>query len=144
MGPSLVALLSAAVLLTPAAAEAGTVAVSNGWIRALPANVPAGGYFTLTNDSGKRIVLTGASSPACGMLMLHKSDISGGMASMDDIDEVPVAPGAKLEFAPGGYHLMCMGPTQAVVPGNKVPVTLLFSNGSKVTSDFVVRNATGH
>lgn len=144
IGLCLVVSLSAAILFLSPAAEAGTVVVTNGWIRALPANAPAGGYFTLTNNSGKRIVLTGASSPACGMLMLHKTEMSGGMASMDDVEEVPVAPSAKVEFAPGGYHLMCMEPAAAIRPGNKVPVTLLFSDGFKLTSDFVVRNATGH
>ena len=137
-----IVVLSSALLST--AAQAGSVTVSDGWIRALPAKVPAGGYFTLSNDSGRRIVLTGASSPACGMLMLHKTDTESGMASMNDVTTIPVAVGAHLSFAPGGYHLMCMDPTAAIEPGNKVPVTLIFSDGTKLTSEFAVRNATGH
>ncbi|HTW33221.1 MAG TPA: copper chaperone PCu(A)C [Rhizomicrobium sp.] len=136
-----IVVLSSVLLGT--AAQAGSVTVTDGWIRALPAKVPAGGYFTLANDSGRRMVLTGASSPACGMLMLHKTEKESGMASMSDVTSIPIAVGAHVSFAPGGYHLMCMDPTAAVQPGNKVPVTLIFSDGTKVTNEFVVRNATG-
>lgn len=133
-----------AIVALSAQAEAGAVTVTNGWIRALPSNVPSGGYFTLANDTGKAIVLTGAESPACGMLMLHKTETSGGMASMSDVESIPVAAGGHVAFAPGGYHLMCMDPTAAIKPGNKVPVTLVFADGTKVTSTFTVRTATGH
>ncbi len=123
------------------AAQAGTVTVSHGWIRALPADVPSGGYFDLSNNSGKRVVLTGAFSPACGMLMLHKTSTSGGMASMRDVESIPIAAGAHLSFSPGGYHLMCMDPAATIKPGNKVPVTLEFADGTKLTSSFEVRGA---
>jgi periplasmic copper chaperone A len=138
----LAALLSS--LLVAGAAHAGSVSVTDGWIRAMPGKTPAGGYFTLSNDSGRRVVLTGASSPACGMLMLHKTDTESGMASMNDVANIPIAVGQHLSFAPGGYHLMCMDPTVEIAPGNKTPVTLIFEDGTKVTSTFAVRNATGH
>jgi len=137
------ALSAFSFFLSCSAAQAGGLTVTYGWIRALPSNVPSGGYFHLSNDSGRRVVLTGASSPACGMLMLHRSDMAGGMASMRDVSSIPVAAGAEVSFSPGGYHLMCMQPTAAVRPGNKISVTLVFEDGSKVTSDFVVRNANG-
>jgi len=137
------ALVFSLLFLASAAAKADSITVAHGWIRAMPANVPAGGYFTIINDSGRRIVLTGASSPACGTLMLHRTENESGMASMRDVVSVPIAVGAQFSFSPGGYHLMCMNPTDAIKPGNKVPVTLVFEDGSKITSDFVVRNANG-
>jgi copper(I)-binding protein len=136
--------LAIAIALSAGPALAGGIAVTGGWIRALPANVPSGGYFNLSNDTGKRIVLTGASSPACGMLMLHKSDMSDGMSSMSDVESIAIAVGAHVTFAPGGYHLMCMDPTPAIKPGSKVPVTLVFEDGARVTNTFVVRDAAGH
>ncbi len=137
------ALSFVSMLFLCGAAQAGGLTVSNGWIRALPANVPSGGYFTVSNDGGRRVVLTGASSPACAMLMLHKTDTAGGMASMRDVSSIPIAVGAEVRFSPGGLHLMCMQPTSAIKPGNKVPVTLVFEDGSKITSSFVVRDANG-
>jgi periplasmic copper chaperone A len=117
--------------------------VSDAWIRALPSNVPSGGYFTLSNDSDRRVVLTGASSPACGMLMLHRTETAGGVASMADVPSISIAGGEHVSFAPGGYHLMCMDPTPAIRPGNSVAITLEFGGGAKVTANFKVRSATG-
>src|SRR5262245_40812211 len=107
-------------LLIAAPASAADLTVSDAWIRALPAKLPAAGYFTLTNTGKVEVALTGASSPACGMLMLHKSTQSGGMGSMEDVTGVAVPAGGTITFAPGGYHLMCMDPTPAIKPGAKV------------------------
>jgi hypothetical protein len=125
---------------TPAAGEIG---ISNAWFRALPAKLPAGGYFDLHNGGKIPAHLTGAQSPACGMLMLHKSSEKGGMSSMEDVQSIDVASGATVKFAPGGYHLMCMEPTAAMKPGGAVAVTLKFSDGSVATAKFAVKNATG-
>ena len=119
------------------------IAVSDAWIRALPAGVPSGGYFTLRNGGQKPLTLTGASSPACGMLMLHRTENRGGMSAMTDVTGVDVAPGATLSFSPGGYHLMCMNAGAAIHPGATVPVTLTFQDGTKVTANFAVRDAAG-
>jgi copper(I)-binding protein len=123
-------------------AVAADVQVSEAWFRSLPANVPAGGYFTLHNAGTAAITLTGAQSPACGMLMLHKSSESGGMSRMEDVTSVPVGPGESVAFAPGGYHLMCMAPSGMKV-GGSVPVTLKFADGSTSVATFAVRNAQG-
>lgn len=129
------------VLVLSTSAHATGTSVSNGWFRKLPANLPAAGYFTLHNGGSKTISLTSASSPACGMLMLHVSENMGGMMHMNDVSGVDVAPGATVAFAPGGYHLMCMKP--ALTLGAKVPVTLQFLDGSKLQAEFIVRDANG-
>jgi periplasmic copper chaperone A len=125
----------------PAIAQAATV--TDAWFRALPSGLPAGGYFTLSNPGAAAISLTGAQSAACGMLMLHKSSDSGGMSMMSDVASVDVPPGGRVKFAPGGYHLMCMNPTPAMMPGAKVPVTLVFADKSKMDVSFDVKNAKG-
>ena len=70
------------LLLIAGPASAAEVSVTNAWIRALPARLPAGGYFTLKNLGKSDVALTGASSPSCGMLMLHRSTDANGMSSM--------------------------------------------------------------
>ena len=133
----------ALLLATGPAFAAGPLGVSDAWIRAMPAGIPSGGYFTMRNNGAKDAVLTGAATPACGSLMLHKSENTGGMSSMQHVDEVDVPAGGRVAFAPGGYHLMCMQATSAITPGGNVPVTLMFKDGSKLTASFSVRNAAG-
>lgn len=135
-----IAALALLIFATPAKAA---VTIGNGWIRLLPANLPAAGYFDLHNGGDKSISLTGADSPACGMLMLHKSENVGGTMRMEDVASVEVAPHATLKFAPGGYHLMCMDPRSALKPGARVPVTLEFADGTKLQAQFAIRGANG-
>jgi copper(I)-binding protein len=89
------------------------------------------------------VALASASSSACGMLMMHKSEEMNGMGSMQDVSSVAVPAGGTVKFAPGGYHLMCMNPTAAIKPGGSVSVTLNFSDGNKIDTLFAVRNAQG-
>ena len=42
---------------------AGSLTVSDAWMRAMPAGIPSGGYFTLRNGTAKDMVLTGAATP---------------------------------------------------------------------------------
>jgi copper(I)-binding protein len=136
--------LSALFLAAPShALAASTVVVSDAWMRALPGKLPAGGYFTLHNGGAKTLTLSGASSTSCGMLMLHKSEVMSGMASMSDVKTIDIAPGGTLNFTPGGYHLMCMAPTDALKRGAKIDITLDFAHGTKLKSAFDVRGANG-
>lgn len=127
----------------PGGAQLSRLALRDAWFRALPAGLPAGGYFTLRNNGSQRAVLTGAQSAACSMLMLHQSSTSGGTSSMAHVTAVDVPPGGSIAFAPNGYHLMCTEPKSEVKPGASVPVTLLFQSGEKLTANFAVRNAAG-
>lgn len=137
----LCALAVAAGLATPALAA--PLEVGDAWFRALPAGLPAGGYFTLRNNGAADASLTGASSPACGMLMLHMSMEEGGTSSMMQVKSVSVPAHGKLAFAPGGYHLMCMHPAGAMKPGATVAVTLEFADGTKLEAPFAVKDAKG-
>lgn len=139
----LIAIATLFLTIAASVAQADELSVTNAWIRALPRSVPSGGYFTLHNGGAKKAVLTGAESPGCGMLMLHRSENKGGMGSMMDVTSVDVAAGETVKFTPGGYHLMCMDAKPQIRPGNSVPVTLSFGDGRRLTVDFRIRSATG-
>ncbi len=118
------------ISLAPLAASAAPpgVTAAKPWMRYLLPSLPAAGYMSLRNDSDEVAVLAGAASPACGMLMLHKSQDDSGMATMTEVQSVIIPAHGSLSFAPGGYHLMCMQPSMKL--GQKVPVTLHFQDGS--------------
>ena len=131
-----------AVSVARAGTQAG-VSIEGAWIRVLTPQIPAGGYFTLRNGSANPLVLTGARSPDCGMLMLHQSSDTGGMESMREVGNLKIPPGGTLTFAPGSYHLMCMDPSADMTPGGTAPVTLEFVGGQTIVADFAVRGARG-
>jgi periplasmic copper chaperone A len=128
---------------TAALAAEGGLTISDPWIRSIMPSLPAAGYFTLSNGTAKPRILVGAESPACGMLMLHRSVNRNGQERMMMVTSVTVPSRGQVKFAPGGYHLMCMSPSKDVTPGHSVPVTLRFRDGSTLTASFPVRGATG-
>ncbi len=134
--------LSLALLLAMAApASAAPFEISGAWFRALPGTLPAGGYFTARNNTGRDVAITGAQADGCGMLMIHRSSNKSGVSSMDMVDRVAVPAGGKVSFAPGGYHLMCTDAKLKI--GTKVPVLLKLSDGSAIAVAFAVKGATG-
>jgi periplasmic copper chaperone A len=139
----LLALLGGALAVGGAAraAEPG-LSISDAWMRFILPSRPAAGYFTLSNGTAQARALVGAASPACGMLMLHRSLHENGEDRMVMVKSVPVPAHGAVEFAPGGYHLMCMSP-KGMSPGNSVAVTLRFDDGGTLSASFPVRNAAG-
>jgi hypothetical protein len=123
--------------------RAADITISDGWFRALPSGQPAAGYFTMKNSGVAPVELVAAESSACGMLMLHQTVSTGGLTRMDEVKRVSVPALGTVSLAPGGYHLMCLKPGAAMKPGKTVPVTLVFSDGSKGHAQFAVKNAAG-
>ena len=134
---------AAAASTPPAAAlPAASVAVSDAWVRWLPAGLPMGGYMSLRNTGTRPLRLIGARSASFGMVMLHRSEIIGGMARMVHVDTVTVPPGGSVRFAPGGYHLMLMQ-ARDVKPGDSVDIDLQFAGHAPLPVSFQVRGASG-
>ena len=132
----------AAAARPAAVLPAATVAVSDAWVRWLPAGLPMGGYMSLRNTGTRPLRLTGARSASFGSVMLHRSEIIGGMARMVHVGSVTVPPGGSVRFAPGGYHLMLMQ-GRAVKPGDSVDIDLQFAGHAPLPVSFQVRGASG-
>jgi len=141
VGPALsVAALLALTAAAFAAAPAG-ISIEKPRMRFIIKERPAAGYFTLKNDGGTAVDLTGAASSACGMLMLHQSKEVNGVEKMLPVKDVKVPAHGSVSFAPGGFHLMCMQPQASMKVGADVPVTLKFGDGDSITAQFPVRGA---
>ena len=55
------------------------------------------------------------------------------------VASVPVPPHGSLNFAPGGYHLMCMQPTGPLLTHSGTEnVTLHFANGATLSAPFTI------
>jgi periplasmic copper chaperone A len=124
-------------------AKAADVSIQKPWMRFIIKARPAGGFFTLRNDSAKPVTLVSASSTACGMVMLHQTKNLNGVEHMLPVKSVTVPPHGTLKFQPGSYHLMCMKPKDTMLVGHKVPVTLKFADGKAITAQFSVTGVGG-
>jgi copper(I)-binding protein len=123
------------------AGAAATASVSDCWIRALPGDLPSGGYFKASNSGDQPVNLVGVGTDAFGMAMLHQTQSQGSTSSMAMVDQVAVPAHGSLVFAPGNYHVMLEHPKQPLKIGTTIPLTFSFSDGEKVTTACMVKSA---
>jgi protein SCO1/2 len=121
------------------AAQEG-VSVRGAWIREAPpgATVMAG-YLELRNGTSRPQVLIAASSSGFADVMMHRTVLKDGIASMEHLSQVELAPDAILSFVPGGHHLMLMRPKRVLRAGDSVVVKLEFRGGLVLPVAFEVR-----
>ncbi len=122
---------------------AAELEVSDAWIRLLPAGEPAGGYFTIRSSANQSVALVGASSSAFGKVMMHLTR-EKGLSRMFPLTSVEVPMRGTLAFAPGGHHLMLFDPNRTLAVGDRIPITLEFSDKHKITVQFAVRGPAGN
>ncbi len=121
---------------------AASATIENAWVRAMPpsqANTAA--YLTIENTGQRAIRIVGAHSYPEAIVEIHSSGIVDGMITMQAVGVVEVAPGKRVEFGPGGMHLMIMRLEKMPAPGEQVKLCLQFESTSPLCADATVRKA---
>lgn len=117
------------------------VRVSDAWVRAVPpVSSGTAGYFVLENGTAEPLVLQGASADFARHIMLHSmAPDDEGLRRMTHEDEILVAPGESVRFAPGDLHLMIMGLQPVPQAGEVVTICLQFQALAQQCVPFDVR-----
>jgi copper(I)-binding protein len=75
-------------------------------------------------------------------LEVHEMTMTGGVMRMRPLSGgLAIPPGQTVALAPGGYHLMLIGPKRPFRLGAQVPATLRFAKAGPVKVTFVVQAA---
>ena len=115
------------LLLAAGNALAGQLTVKSAWARATPPGVSVGVvYFQLENGSAKSDRLLKLTTTVAASAGVHRTEIVEGIAQMREVAVLHVAPRERIEFAPGGYHVMLMGLKKPLIAGQKFELELLF------------------
>jgi copper(I)-binding protein len=142
--------LAAAGCAAPAARSASGIHLENAWARRAPAMAHGAGggahgaggngavYVTIVNH-GAPDALLAASTSAASMVELHEVVQEGGVMKMRPLPRLDVPGGERLEMKPGGHHIMLLGLTRDLKPGDTVSVTLTFDKAGRMTVDAPVR-----
>lgn len=101
------------------------------WARALPPNAPAAAVYLTISNSGEADRLLSARTPAAERAEMHSTRQEGELLKMVSEQSVEIPAGQKLVFAPGGRHLMLMGPRQPLVAGEHFELTLVFEKAGE-------------
>ncbi len=139
-------LFSLIVLLTlPLGVTAGEpLRVENAWVREAPPTAQVlGAFMHLHNTGDTLITITGASSPACAAVEIHRTVIEDGVARMIPQPSLQLDAGEHIDLAPGGYHLMLIQPQQPLQAGATVTIELQLGDGGSQSIQAQVRKGMG-
>lgn len=126
-----------------AQAQAQALQVLRPWSRPAVAGTTGIGYMTLVNHGRAADALEKVESPIAQRVEMHSSSMSGGVMSMEKADKVTVPAGGETTFGPGAYHLMLIGLTKTLKPGDEAPAILTFASGARLKVNFRVSAGMG-
>lgn len=99
----------------------------------------AAAYVTLLGGA-EADRLVGVSSPVAEVAEMHETSMAGGVLRMRTIATLPLAAGQRIEFAPGGYHIMLINVHQPLQAGSSIPLELRFEKAGRVHLEAEVRS----
>jgi|SRR5579864_8953556 len=108
-----------------AAAQTGSVEVRDAWARATPGKAEIGAVY-LTLESAVDDRLTGLSTPITSIAQLHTMTMEGGIMKMTRLPALDLPAGKPVKIEPSGTHIMLIGLTDKLSPGQSFPLTLVF------------------
>jgi copper(I)-binding protein len=123
--------------------RAGELAIDHPWTRAVGTSAPtAAGYMVIRNTGSAPDRLVAAETSRAARVELHEMSVTDGIMRMRPIaGGIALPPGGEVRLAPGGQHLMLIGPQGGFQQGARVPVTLVFERAGRVAVELAVEAA---
>jgi len=115
------------------AGETSPHRIAGAWSRAMPPTAPTGAvYFTVENTGQQPDRLLGAYTQRAGRTELHTHIHEGEVMRMQQVDSVELPAGSRVEFKPGGNHVMLFDLRQPLNEGERFSLTLKFEHAGDV------------
>lgn len=135
---------TAATSSAPAEGQGALLTVSDPWTKATEDGM-TGSFGLLENSSDEDLHVVGVSAEVGAKAELHVmvADEDGQMVMQQSPNGFTVPAGGSFELAPGGAHVMLMGLTEPIEPGEEVAYELELEDGSTVEVVSVARPYTG-
>lgn len=97
------------------------------------------GFMTISNDGSEDDRLVAITSDAAASVEIHQMSMADGQMQMRALsDGLAIPAGQTVELAPGGYHLMLIGLSQALVAGQTVKLELRFEKAGAVSVEMPI------
>ena len=128
-------------LLVAWPASAGDLTVTGAWARSTAPGVGMGAiYLTIDNGSTKSDRLLKLRTPVAATAEVHRTEVLDGIVRMREVAVLHVAAGERIEFKPGGHHVMLMGLKKPLVEGQIFDLELVFEVSGPRKIRVVVRS----
>lgn len=125
----------------------GGITVEGAWARSSAAVASAGAAYLEITNNGEADALVGASvdPSVAATVEIHEtlmmagttgdmgSPTTGGMMTMQPVDEIALPSGETVSLEPGGYHVMLLDLAAPLETGSTITITLSFANADDLT-----------
>ncbi len=126
-------LLGASLLASAGFASAAELDVHDPWVALAPPGAHAtAAFMELENPGEEAIDVVSADADGFKKVELHESVNEDGMHRMIEQERITVPAGGMVRLAPGGYHVMLIGPQRSLEEGETVLVELGLGDGSRI------------
>jgi len=113
--------------------------VEGAWARSMPAGANSAVYLVLQNRGDEPDHLTGGETEAAVGVEIHESRLEDGIMRMRELEEVAVEAGNRVEFRPGGIHIMLLELREPLAAGDSIRLLLHFQQSGSQTLQVPVR-----
>ncbi len=133
-------LLAVSLFSALATAAENLVSIQDPYVRMTPPGVKTTGAFMLiVNPGAKDVTLVTAESGVAQTVQLHTHINEDGVMKMRQVAGIDIKAKGQTELKPGSFHVMLIDLKSALKEGDRVPITLTFSDGQKTTVEAQVR-----
>lgn len=133
-----IAILLCLIVARPA--QAGELTVTGAWARTTaPGAVMGAIYLTIDNGSTKSDRLLKLGTAVAGSAQVHRTEVLDGIVRMREVAVLHVGAGERIEFKPGGHHVMLTGLSKPLVEGQVFDLELVFELAGPRKIKVVVR-----
>lgn len=129
-----------ALLGTAQNAQASQLSIEDPWVRPVMKGQDTVAYVYLRNDTVDRVNLTGASSMVADSAQINETMVQeNGVLLTRPIAQISFGTSQGIALQPRGLHIALKEIKATFKPGDVLPVTLLYGDGTKQTFQAVVR-----
>jgi hypothetical protein len=134
--------LACAIPVTACTPKEG-IEIRDAWTRSAARGGNGAVYFTVVNYDGDD-ELVGASVEFAQAVEIHESRLVNDVMEMRMLESVSLPTGKRIEFAPGGLHIMLVNLTRDLEIGETIEVTLHFKNHADILVKMIVQAGPDH
>lgn len=118
----------------------GPLKIGHPWSRATPGGAKVGGgYLTIENTGTTPDRLVAVAAPFAARGEIHEMATKDGVMTMRELEKgVEIPPGGKVDFKPGGYHIMFQELKQPLKQDEMIKGTLTFEKAGTIEVEFKV------
>ena len=122
------------------AASAGSIQVLSAWAEAANKGDNTAIFMQIKNTGSANDQLVKAVTDAGMMVGLHQTVMKDNVMTMPELAAIDIPANGQVELKSGSFHIMVMGISKDLKPGDKLHLTLTFVKAGPITLDAEIRN----